>query len=494
MLGQHVLDRLDDDDRVVDDDADRQHQRQQRDRVGRKAERQHHSKAADQRHRHRDDRHQCRAQPAEKDEHDDRHQPKGFEERGDHLVDRGGDKDRRVVGDFPGHVGREAFGHLPHRAPHRGRRRNRVGARRQIDPHCRGRLAVKARNHIGRLRTEFDPRHVAHPDQRAVRLGAHDDRAELLGGFEPALGGQRDRALLRLDHRCAAYAADRGLDVLRAYRGDHLVRRQPEPGQPVHVEPDAHRIVLLAKQIGLADPRDAADRVADVDQHVVGQKQAVARPFGRAQHDDLQDRRGRLFDLDTALLHLGRQPCHRPLHPVLDIDGVGFGIGTDGERYGEAIGPVIARGRPHVQHAGHAVDLALDNLGDGLLDDFGIGAGVAGRDRHLGRYDVGKLRDWDRGERDQPGQGDQDRDHDREPRAIDKNRRNHPRLPGSAPDQARGAGLGATVMPERTRAWPCTMTRSPAASPFFTTAVPSRCISTLTGRMSALFWASTTKT
>ena len=74
MLGDHVLDRLDDDDRVVDDDPDRQHQRQQRDRVGRKAERQHHRKGADQRHRHRDDRHQGRAQAAEKDK-DDRPPP-----------------------------------------------------------------------------------------------------------------------------------------------------------------------------------------------------------------------------------------------------------------------------------------------------------------------------------------------------------------------------------------------------------------------------------
>ena len=34
ILLDHALDVLDDDDRVVDDDADRQHQRQQRDGVG----------------------------------------------------------------------------------------------------------------------------------------------------------------------------------------------------------------------------------------------------------------------------------------------------------------------------------------------------------------------------------------------------------------------------------------------------------------------------
>ena len=56
LVLEDVLDRLDHDDGVVDDDADRQHQRQQRDGVGREAERQHDGEGADQRDRHGDDR------------------------------------------------------------------------------------------------------------------------------------------------------------------------------------------------------------------------------------------------------------------------------------------------------------------------------------------------------------------------------------------------------------------------------------------------------
>ena len=55
----HVpVDVLDDDDGVVDDEADRQHQREQRQQIDRVAEHQHHEEGADQRQRHRDQRDQ----------------------------------------------------------------------------------------------------------------------------------------------------------------------------------------------------------------------------------------------------------------------------------------------------------------------------------------------------------------------------------------------------------------------------------------------------
>jgi hypothetical protein len=55
---EDVLDGFDDDNRIVDDDADRQNQCQQRNRIGRKAEREHHGESADKRHRHGNDRDQ----------------------------------------------------------------------------------------------------------------------------------------------------------------------------------------------------------------------------------------------------------------------------------------------------------------------------------------------------------------------------------------------------------------------------------------------------
>ena len=105
---EDVLDRLDDDDRVVDDDADRQDQREKRDGVGREAQRQHDRKGADQGDRHGDDRDQGRTQVPEKDEDDDADEHKGFEQRLLHLVDHRLDKDCRVVHHVIGDILREA--------------------------------------------------------------------------------------------------------------------------------------------------------------------------------------------------------------------------------------------------------------------------------------------------------------------------------------------------------------------------------------------------
>ena len=68
LLLDHALDVLDDHDGVVDHDADGEHQRQQRDGVGRIADRQHHREGADDRHRHGDQRDQRRPQLAEEQE------------------------------------------------------------------------------------------------------------------------------------------------------------------------------------------------------------------------------------------------------------------------------------------------------------------------------------------------------------------------------------------------------------------------------------------
>ena len=56
LLLDHALDVLDHDDGIVDDDADGEHQREQRDGVGRIADQQHDREGADDRYRHGDQR------------------------------------------------------------------------------------------------------------------------------------------------------------------------------------------------------------------------------------------------------------------------------------------------------------------------------------------------------------------------------------------------------------------------------------------------------
>ena len=79
---------LDDHDRVVDHDADRQHQAEQREHVDREAERRHRRERADDRHRHGRRRDQHRPPVLEEDQDHDQHQHAGLDERLVDLVDR----------------------------------------------------------------------------------------------------------------------------------------------------------------------------------------------------------------------------------------------------------------------------------------------------------------------------------------------------------------------------------------------------------------------
>ena len=94
-----VLDRLDDDDRVVDDEADGEHEAEERQRVDREAEQREHGERADERHRHGDQRDQRRAPVLQEEEHDEDDEHDGLEERVHDLADALGDRQRRVERD-----------------------------------------------------------------------------------------------------------------------------------------------------------------------------------------------------------------------------------------------------------------------------------------------------------------------------------------------------------------------------------------------------------
>ena len=108
MVLHHLLDRLDHNDRVIHHDADGQHDRQKRDGVGGIADGVQHDECADQADRHRDRWDQRGAKIAQEQVDDQDDQDERLDQRLLHLMDRGGDKGRRVVGDLPGQIVRKA--------------------------------------------------------------------------------------------------------------------------------------------------------------------------------------------------------------------------------------------------------------------------------------------------------------------------------------------------------------------------------------------------
>ena len=96
-----ALDVFDDDDRVVHDQSDRKHDREQREQVEREAEDLHQKQRADERNRNRDDRHDDRAERAEEQKDHDHHDEQRVDQRLHDFVDGVVD----VSGGVVGHLG-----------------------------------------------------------------------------------------------------------------------------------------------------------------------------------------------------------------------------------------------------------------------------------------------------------------------------------------------------------------------------------------------------
>ena len=128
-----ALDVLHHHDRVVDDDADRQHQAEQAERVDREAEQIEHGERADDRHRHRDQRNDGRAPGLQEQDHHQHDQHHRLEQRGDHGIDRVAHEHRRVVDRGPAHIRWKARRQLVHPGAHGVGNFEGVGARRLED-------------------------------------------------------------------------------------------------------------------------------------------------------------------------------------------------------------------------------------------------------------------------------------------------------------------------------------------------------------------------
>ena len=114
LLGHDALDVLDHDDRVIDQDADGEHHAEQRQHVDREAEHQKHRAGAEQRYRHHDGRNERVADVLQKQQHHQEDQHHRFHERRQHLLDRGLDHWRDVIGNVVFDVSRKELRQLVH--------------------------------------------------------------------------------------------------------------------------------------------------------------------------------------------------------------------------------------------------------------------------------------------------------------------------------------------------------------------------------------------
>ncbi len=206
----------------------------------------------------------------------------------------------------------------------------------------------------------------------------------------------------------AAQGADDVLDSEAAGRG------------LVGVDPDPHGIVAGAAGGDVAHARQAQQAVVHLQGRIVGDVLRIQGVVGRVKMDGQEHVRGALAHRDAGGLDLLGQVRQGGGDPVLHQDLGLIEIGPQPEGDGDGHVTVAGGLRGHVEHVLHAVDLLLDGGGDGLGDRLGRGAGIGGVHRHRRRRDLGVLGDRQTGIGDQPDQGDEDGDHRREHRPVDK--------------------------------------------------------------------------
>ena len=373
--GRHALldmaiDVLDHDDRIIDDEADAEHEREKGQQVDRIAERKQRDHHADQRQRNGDDRDEGRAKIAEKEENHDDHDRRRLDQGLRDLVDRRADELGRVIGDRRVEAARQLALDARHDRAHAVDHGEGIGFRRAVDADEHGLEPVEDGGRVRALGPEFDARDVAEAHQRVAVRGDHQ-LAEGLGAVERGQRVDADLGIVAFD------LAGGGGEVVGGERGAHVIGRHAVRGHPRRIEPDAHGEHLTAQDLGIGDAVDRLQaRLHDAGQIIGDLRGGHHVRIEREIHEG--EALARLLDDDgivglarqeaAHLVDLGERVGHRPV-------GIGVEPEVEGDRR-----HILLRGRDQGVDALAARDRLLDRRGDEALDHVGGGAGISGRD------------------------------------------------------------------------------------------------------------------
>ncbi len=377
------------DDGVVDEDTDRENEREQRDPVDRVAQqpgREHRDQDDDRDH----DQHHRRGPHPQRRPDQQRHRAGHHEQLEDQLVDLlvggftivAGDLDMHVVGDQvalqPVDVGEHRIGHrnavragfLRHRDGHGGGAERRGGHGGGVGPGpllamgAIGRAGVIAHHRAGVVGALGHQRHVADIGRLALPHADHQ-ALDIACGAQERAGIERERALSDLDHAHPALGIGGG-DGL----GD-LVKPNAKAGEALGEHLDLDRV-------GAAADDEALRRVRHFFQalhHVEPERPQRAfvdlvAPQRERDHRHVVDALG----LDQRLAHAGRDAVEVGLDLVVELD--------------EGLPHLFAHFELHRHHRAVALRRRVDVIDAGDLAHQPLQR-VGGEARHLLRGDAG---------------------------------------------------------------------------------------------------------
>ena len=221
------------------------------------------------------------------------------------------------------------------------------------------------------LRSQLRAAHVAQTDD-AVGVLAHHQIVELLRGVHQSQRADGQLGGVALD------ASRRQLDVLPVERALDVRRRDAVSGHLGRIEPQSHRITLLAPYLHAAH---VADRLQLLLDRQVGDLAQLQQRTLVALNGHHQDRRS----VGVGLGHRRRvavagQVTLRARHLVAHVVGGRFKVYRKFEFDRDAALALTADAR-HRPDAGNAVDILFEGFGDLILDHIGVGARIGARHR-----------------------------------------------------------------------------------------------------------------
>ena len=262
---------LDDHDGVIDHQTDGKHHGKKRQGIDGKAQDNEGAKSSHQGNRDGQQRDQRCAPCLKEQEHNDDNQRQRLEEGMHHLVQGSADK-VRIVDDFMIlHIRREGLGCILQEFLDLRNAVHRIGIAGKLDSKPNGLLIVVLGYDRAALFARLNARHILETRIGAIAGRFQHNLAEFLRGDQPSLHRAGILLLLRIRSGHLPDDARRRLNVLLLNGLGHVCHGKPPLRQLVGVHPDAHGVVR-AKDLDLADARNALDGINQVDIRIVLQK------------------------------------------------------------------------------------------------------------------------------------------------------------------------------------------------------------------------------
>ena len=388
------VDALGHHDGVVDDDAGREEEREDRHRVQRRAGGQHHGQGADPGHDHpQGDPERESERQEQRQREKNQQQPQGtvLEQHlepfpvGLRIVVPDGDPRARGQRRAP-----LAVEELPHRPRHV----QQVLVRGPEDLDERRRPALVAHYQVRGLEAVAHLGDVAQTHDRAVASAQDDERLEVLLVVAPAGGADADLRVAGLD------APRRQVERAAPHRVRHVLEGEAQRMQPPEGHLDGDLVGSYAAGLDAGDLGQGRDRVLgavrQLLQRALGDVAVEHEAEGALAARHLVDLRtfglrGEGPDAADRRLDVGERPVDVRARLQLDRDGR----------------QALRRHRGDLLHVVDTVDLLLDPDDDGLLDLARRGAGIAHRDFDQVEGDLGKRLLRQTGQRHQPRRHDE---------------------------------------------------------------------------------------